>query len=204
MRSTDIDIRPAWQADLEAINRVIEAAVMTWHLPDRVKRLSLPCYRYDNVDLDHLDIVLAEDGRQNIIGIAAWEQADALQSCVGKHLKYVFTYKGNPLKWVDNTTWKRACKKAGIDDFRWHDMRHTWANWHVQAGTPLTTLMELGGWATYEMVLRYAHIASGQLSSASANINQTPVETDSDKADQVTNQLCCNVIQLHVKSRCNS
>ena len=76
MRATEIDIRPAGQADLEAINRVIEAAVMTWHLPDRVKRLSLPAYRYDSVDLDHLDIVLAEDGRQNIIGIAAWEQAD--------------------------------------------------------------------------------------------------------------------------------
>jgi len=77
MRATDIDIRPAGQADLEAINRVIEAAVMTWHLTNRVKSLSLPVYRYDNVDLDHLDIVLAEDGRQNIIGIAAWEQADA-------------------------------------------------------------------------------------------------------------------------------
>ena len=77
MRATDIDIRPAGQADLEAINRVIEAAVMTWDQPDRVKRLSLPVYRYDSVDLDHLDIVLAEDGRQNIIGIAAWEQADA-------------------------------------------------------------------------------------------------------------------------------
>ena len=77
MRATDIDIRPAGQADLEAINRVIESAVMTWHLTDRVKRLSLPAYRYDCMDLVHLDIVLAEDDRQNIIGIAAWEQADA-------------------------------------------------------------------------------------------------------------------------------
>ena len=41
MQANDIDIRPAGQADLEAINRVIEAAVMTWHLPDRVKRHAL-------------------------------------------------------------------------------------------------------------------------------------------------------------------
>jgi len=75
MQATDIDICPAGQADLEAIDRVIESTVMTWHLPDRVKRLSLPCCRYDSVDLDHFDIVLAKNGRKNIIGIAAREQA---------------------------------------------------------------------------------------------------------------------------------
>ena len=53
---------------------------MTWQLPDRVKRLSLPIYRYDSVDLDHLDIALAKDRRQNIMGIAAWEQADTKES----------------------------------------------------------------------------------------------------------------------------
>jgi len=83
MRAIGIDIRPAGQADLEAINQVIEAAVMTWHLPERVKRLSLPAYRYDSVDLAHLDIVLAEDSRQNIIGIAAWEQATTRESPAG-------------------------------------------------------------------------------------------------------------------------
>lgn len=84
MLATDIDIRPAGKADLEAINRVIEAAVKTWHLPDRVKRLSLPAYRYDGVDLDHLDVVLAEDGGRKIIGIAAWEQADTKELSAGK------------------------------------------------------------------------------------------------------------------------
>ena len=83
MQATDVDIYPAGQADLEAINRVIESAVMTWHLPDRVKRLSLPCYRYDSVDLDHFDIVLAKHGMKNIIGIAAWEQADAKELPAG-------------------------------------------------------------------------------------------------------------------------
>jgi len=128
----------------------------------------------------------------------------ALQSCLGKHPKYVFTYRGNPLKGIDNATWKRACEKAGIDNFRWHDLRHTWASWHVQAGTSLHTLMELGGWSSYEMVLRYAHLASGQLSNAAANIDQAPVETDRDNAVQVTNQLRCNVIQLPVKRRYSS
>jgi predicted N-acetyltransferase YhbS len=77
MAASKIHIRPAGQADLQAINRVMEAAVMTWDLPERVKRLSLPSYRYDAVDLDHLEVVLAEDNKHNVIGVAAWEQADS-------------------------------------------------------------------------------------------------------------------------------
>lgn len=95
---------------------------------------------------------------------------DVLRRCWGKHPEFVFTYGGNPIKRPDILTWQRACKKAEITDFRWHDIRHTWASWHVQAGTSLQTLMELGGWSSYEMVLRYAHLAGEHLHSAAANV----------------------------------
>jgi predicted N-acetyltransferase YhbS len=72
-----ISIRPAKPEDLEAINRIVEAAVMTWDLPERVKRLSLSSYRYNALDLEHFNMVVAEAEQQHIIGIAAWEQADA-------------------------------------------------------------------------------------------------------------------------------
>ncbi|MCC7598357.1 tyrosine-type recombinase/integrase [Janthinobacterium sp. FW305-129] len=41
---------------------------------------------------------------------------------------------------------EKALKRAGIEDFRWHDLLHTWAGWHVQNGIPLKVLQELGGW----------------------------------------------------------
>lgn len=44
-----------------------------------------------------------------------------------------------------------------------NDLRHTWASWHVQAGTPLHVLQELGGWESAEMVRRYAHLSSEHL-----------------------------------------
>jgi predicted N-acetyltransferase YhbS len=78
------DIRSAKNADLDAVNRVIEAAVMTWKLPERVKRLSLSSYRYTEVDLNHLQMVVAEDDTQSIIGVAAWEQADAKDTPAGR------------------------------------------------------------------------------------------------------------------------
>ncbi|HTI96881.1 MAG TPA: tyrosine-type recombinase/integrase [Rudaea sp.] len=58
-----------------------------------------------------------------------------------------------------------AVVRAGIDrNFRWHDLRHAWASWHVQSGTRLQELMELGGWSSFDMVVRYR--ASGDRSSA--------------------------------------
>ena len=74
-----------------------------------------------------------------------------------KHEEYVFTFRGKPVKQVSTKAWMAALKRAGIKNFRWHDLRHTWASWHVQNGTPLYALQELGGWESVEMVQRYAH-----------------------------------------------
>ena len=84
MKRADITLRTARQTDLEAINRVIEAAVMTWDLPERVKRLSLPSYRYTSVDFEHFEIVVAEDDRQSMLGVAAWEPADSKDAPAGQ------------------------------------------------------------------------------------------------------------------------
>lgn len=54
--------------------------------------------------------------------------------------------------------WQKALKRAGIENFRWHDLRHTWASWLAQKGAPLTDIQEMGGWETYAMVKRYAHL----------------------------------------------
>ncbi len=82
----------------------------------------------------------------------------------GRHTKYVFTYNGKPVKRCNTTAWKKALVRSGIEDFRWHDLRHTWASWHVQRGTPMHVLQELGGWSDVRMVGRYAHLAPEHLS----------------------------------------
>jgi len=89
---------------------------------------------------------------------------------IGKHPTHVFTYRGEPVKRCNNHGWRTALKKAGIKDFRWHDLRHTWASWHVQAGTPLHVLQELGGWSSYKMVLIYAHLSAGHLAEHAENL----------------------------------
>ena len=72
---------------------------------------------------------------------------------------------------------------VGITDFRFHDLCHTWASWHVTNVTSLQELMELGGWKSYDIVLRYAHLAPDHLSHAAARIERTLaiVESNSTK-----------------------
>jgi len=89
---------------------------------------------------------------------------------LGEHHERVFTYRGSPVRQVNTAAWKAPLRKAGIENFRWHDLRHTWASWHVQSGTPVYELQELGGWGSVEMVRRYAHLAPGNLANAAARI----------------------------------
>ena len=71
---------------------------------------------------------------------------------------------------VSNHAWRKACVRAGVPTLRFHDLRHTWASWHVQAGTPLAVLQELGGWASQAMVQKYAHLGESHLSAWAGNI----------------------------------
>ena len=86
-----------------------------------------------------------------------------LRKQIGKHQANVFTYNGQPVTQVNTKAWYKALKRAGIEHFRWHDLRHTWASWHIQEGTPLHVLQELGGWSGRDMVQRYAHLSSEHL-----------------------------------------
>lgn len=92
-----------------------------------------------------------------------------LKQEIGKHKTFVFTYKGEPVTKAGGKAWRNALKRSGITDFRWHDLRHTWASWHIQNGTPIHVLKELGGWADLSMVMRYAHLSSDQLKGYAGN-----------------------------------
>lgn len=86
-----------------------------------------------------------------------------LETWRGKHPRWVFPKAGKPVHQTSTKAWVAALKQAGIGDFCWHDLRHTWASWHVQNGTPLHVLQELGGWSSLKMVQRYAHLSGEHL-----------------------------------------
>lgn len=81
----------------------------------------------------------------------------------GRHAQHVFTWRDRPVWQVNTKAWRKALQRAGAADFRWHDLRHTWASYHAQSGTPLNVLQEMGGWRSHEMVLRYSHLSASYL-----------------------------------------
>ena len=87
---------------------------------------------------------------------------EVLKGQIGKHSVRVFTYRGKPITQTNTKAGRRALQQAGIENFRWHDLRHTWASWLTQQGVPLNVIQEMGAWESTEMVRRYAHLTPEQ------------------------------------------
>jgi len=66
-----------------------------------------------------------------------------------------------------------ALRRAGIDGFRWHDLRHTFASRLVMAGVDLRTVQELMGHKTIAMTLRYSHLSPAHQLAAVQRLNNT-------------------------------
>jgi len=63
-------------------------------------------------------------------------------------------------RWADiQHTFQRACRAAQVQNFRFHDLRHTAASYLVMAGVGLATVKEILGHKTIEMTLRYSHLS---------------------------------------------
>lgn len=87
------------------------------------------------------------------------ERAQATLAEIGaKDSGPVFIFRGRPIKSVQ-TAFEKARTNAGLEDVRFHDLRHTFASRLVQAGVPLYDVMHLMGHKSLDMVQRYAHLA---------------------------------------------
>lgn len=156
----------------EANNLIAElpehlADMVAFSLATGLRRSNVTGLHWAQVDLErriawiHADQAKARKAIPVPLNSAAIE---IIRKNLGKHQTHVFSYRGNPVIQVSTKAWYAALERAGIHDFRWHDLRHTWASWHVQHGTPLFALQEMGGWESPEMVRRYAHLAADHLS----------------------------------------
>lgn len=136
--------------------------MMRFTLETGLRRANVTHLQWDQVDLERNTAWIHPDQAKakKPIPVPLSENAVAILSrWQGKHEQYVFVFEGKPVVQTATMTWRKACKSVGLDNFRWHDLRHTWASWHAQDGTPLHALQELGGWESSEMVRRYAHLS---------------------------------------------
>ena len=89
------------------------------------------------------------------------EALAVLKAWRGDLVRVGFVFPAKDAGRLDNVkkSWDGALKLAKVENFRWHDLRHTFASKLVMAGVPLNTVRELLGHSDIAMTLRYAHLA---------------------------------------------
>lgn len=151
------------------------AEMVRFTLATGLRQANVTHLEWSQVDLDRRVAWIHPDQAKARKAISVPLNAEAvmvLQQQKGKHHLRVFTYKGRPVRDVNTKAWRHGLQRVGIEDFRWHDLRHTWASWHVQNGTPLHVLQELGAWESVEMVQRYAHLGQNHLAHHAENLSK--------------------------------
>jgi integrase len=142
------------------------AAMAAFSLATGLRRANVTGLQWTQVDLVRRLAWIHPDQAKARKAIPVPLNAEAVLTIrrrLGQHPTHVFSFRGKPIRQVSTKAWYQALERAGIENFRWHDLRHTWASWHVQNGTPLFALQELGGWESPEMVRRYAHLSADHL-----------------------------------------
>ena len=142
------------------------ADMVRFSLETGLRRSNVTGMQWSQVDLVRMTAWIHPDqakARKAIPVPLSSVAVEVLRKQIGKHSESVFTFNGKPVHQVNTKAWHKALERVCIENFRWHDLRHTWASWHIQEGTPLHVLQELGGWSTPEMVQKYAHLSSEHL-----------------------------------------
>lgn len=139
-----------------------QAEVVRFALATGLRQGNILDLTWDRVDMTRRIATIGHGDTKNgeALGVPLNDVALAvLARQRGRHATHVFTFRGRPLRNANNRTWRAALKACGIEDFRWHDLRHTWASWLRQNDVPTWVLQELGGWKSESMVRRYAHMS---------------------------------------------
>jgi len=113
-----------------------------------------------NLRLVHVSDSKNNEARDIPINDVLYETLKALKDKAEEGQDYIFV---NPKtnKPYDNVkkSFKTALKKAGIEDFTFHDLRHTFASHLVMSGVDLMTVKELLGHKDIKMTMRYSHLS---------------------------------------------
>ena len=103
----------------------------------------------------------------NSIALAAIELMHTTRT---KRAALVFPRKFAGKAAVQPRWFAKCALSVEIEDYTWHNNRHTFCSWHAMAGTPLKTIQELAGHKTISITARYAHLAPSHIAAEQERI----------------------------------
>jgi len=141
-----------------------------------MRRGELQTLRWQDVDFASGTLRIsrdkAGDGRWVVINSVAREALLSVKREQKILSPYVFSSATGKLLHNFERDWKPALLAAKIPDFRFHDLRHTFASRLAMAGVDLYTVQRAGGWKTQVMVQRYAHLNPAHIRAAVERLTQ--------------------------------
>ena len=158
----------------DALTRLLNACaphlkpivLMAVHTGMRIREI-LPL-TWPQVDVRRRILTLAKTKNQERRIIPLNDQAIEVLRTLPRHMESSSVFcdqDGGPYQRLVKG-FRQACRRAGISDFRFHDLRHTFASHLVMRGVPLRTVQELLGHKTGQMTPRYTHLSTPHLEEA--------------------------------------
>lgn len=142
--------------------------------------------KWENVDLKHgfISLILTKNGDRRELPINDSLRA-TLQGLKRRlDIPYVFYDDTNGKPYGDiKRSFNTALRKAGIRDFHFHDLRHTFSSHLIMGGTDITTVSRLLGHKSLTMTLRYSHLAPAHLKQAVQSLNYYDFTTVGDSEE---------------------
>ncbi|MFA6687844.1 MAG: site-specific integrase [Desulfuromonas sp.] len=139
------------------------------------RKMEILNLRWNQVDINNKAIYLTdtkngENRRLHVYGYAL-DELKRLSKVRRIDTNLVFPGKNRSSPCVFYKPWKEALIKANIEDFRFHDLRHSAASYLAMSGATPSEIADILGHKTLQMVKRYAHLSDSHVSSVVQRMN---------------------------------
>jgi integrase len=142
---------------------LLPVVLMAMHT--RMRRGKLVGLSWRDIDVRHRTITLRTNKNNELQVIPLNETALAVLQTLPRHLDTDRAFPGVNGNMV-SMAFRRACQRAGVEDLRFHDLRHTFGSYLAMAGLNIRTIQQLLGHKDLRMTQRYAHLSAEHLQQA--------------------------------------
>lgn len=175
VRFLDDDERDRLLASCRASRSKVLYAIVVLAISTGMRQGEILNLKWKDIDLSRSRLVLHETKNNErravpIVGLAQEVLSDLSKvRRIDSQLVFPGTDPEKPLK--IRKAFDSALKEAGIENFRFHDLRHTAASYLAMNGATLAEIAEVLGHKTLQMVKRYAHLSESHTSSVVEKMN---------------------------------
>ncbi len=156
----EIRLIEACTGRLKHLKPIIQFALNTGMRKEEILSLTWECISFDNNKITLLD---TKNGKKRFIPINSNVKNILKEAYDNKCCEYIFANSITNTRYSDlKRSFVSLCEKANVNNFRFHDLRHTSATRMVGAGVPITMVKDILGHADIHTTMRYAHAITEQ------------------------------------------